>query len=206
VSEAEQTLTKRDIRRRVVSTRGSLTDEETAAHAAELGRRALALVTARNTRTVSAYLSVDGEPGTGPLITALHDHGITVLLPLLCEDFDLEWAVYAPGAIGSGSFGLLEPTTPNLGKSAIHEAGVVFCPGVAGSVQGHRLGRGGGSYDRALGRTNPTASRCLLLYDEEVLDAIPVEPHDVPIDFICTPDRMLETSPGRFEHQSLVGG
>ena len=206
VSDAEQPLSKREIRRRVISARTSLAAEECAARAIRIGKRAVALVDARGATTVSAYVSIDGEPGTDPLIDTLHESGITVLLPVLRDDFDLEWATYAPGAFRPGRFGLLEPATPNLGRSAIHEAGVIFCPGVAGTAQGLRLGRGGGSYDRALGRANPTSSRCLLLYDDEVIDAVPTEPHDALVDFLCTPDRMLETSPGRFEHQSLVGG
>ena len=102
----------------------------------------------------------------------------------------------------------MQPTGPSLGKDAVVEAGVVFCPGVAGTLRGERLGRGGGSYDRALARTDPAASRCLLLYDDEVLDAVPVEPHDALVDYLCTPSGLHRgvTRPARApaSHRSLT--
>jgi 5-formyltetrahydrofolate cyclo-ligase len=140
-----------------------------------------------------------------PLIDRLTGSGVRVLLPLLCEDFDLEWAVYEPGELTAARFGIMQPTGRSLGKGAIAEAGIVFCPGVAGTARGERLGRGGGSYDRALGRADPAATRCLLLYDDEVLASVPVEPHDELVDYLCTPTRLIEASPGRFEHQGGVG-
>jgi 5-formyltetrahydrofolate cyclo-ligase len=71
------------------------------------------------------------------------------------------------------------------------------CPGVAGSRAGDRLGRGGGSYDRALARSAPTTLRCLLLYDDEVVDAVPTDAHDERVDVLVTPTRTLWTSAGR---------
>src|SRR4029079_6023151 len=76
VSDAEQPLSKREIRRRVISARTSLAVEECAARAIRIGKRAVALVDARGATTVSAYVSIDGEPGTDPLIDTLHESGI----------------------------------------------------------------------------------------------------------------------------------
>jgi 5-formyltetrahydrofolate cyclo-ligase len=65
----------------------------------------------------------------------------------------------------------------------------MVCPGLAADRSGGRLGRGGGSYDRALARTR--ARRVLLLHDGEVLDSVPAQPHDQPVDVIVTPTRTL---------------
>lgn len=196
---------KRELRRHVIAIRQALPDAHLATTADQLADRAVTLVTERGASTVSAYVSTDGEPGTIALLDRLTANGTRVLLPLLCEDFDLEWAEYQPGALREGRFGIMQPTGSSLGKEAVGEAGVVFCPGVAGTQRGERLGRGGGSYDRALARTDPAASRCLLLYDDELLDSVPVEPHDALVDFLCTPSRLIEASPGRFEHQGRIG-
>lgn len=205
MTSSDQRVVKREIRLHVIAARAALAESDRRARGEQLADRAGRLVTAAGADTVSAYVSTGGEPDTIELIDRLTRSGVRVLLPLLCDDFDLEWAVYEPGRLVEARFGILQPIGANLGKEAIAEAGIVFCPGVAGTERGERLGRGGGSYDRALARTDPAAHRCLLLYDDEVVDAVPVEPHDELVDYLCTPSHLIETSPGRLEHQGVVG-
>jgi 5-formyltetrahydrofolate cyclo-ligase len=151
----------------------------------------LALPELANADRVAAFVSQDGEPGTRPLIDALHDRGIEVLLPVLLGDFDLDWGPYEPGQQEPGRFGLLVPTTPALGPEAVASAQVVVCPGVAVDRSGNRLGRGGGSYDRALARCGGDVLRVQLVYDDEVVDAVPAEKHDQRVQVIVTPSTTL---------------
>jgi 5-formyltetrahydrofolate cyclo-ligase len=144
--------------------------------------------------TVAAFVSQDGEPGTGPLIEALHARDVSVMLPILREDFDLEWGTYEPGAQQPGRFGLLVPTTRPLGVDAIARADVVVCPGVAVDPSGNRLGRGGGSYDRALARCADSVLRVQLVYDDEVLAEVPTDPHDQPVHVVVTPTATIRVS------------
>jgi 5-formyltetrahydrofolate cyclo-ligase len=142
-------------------------------------------------------VSTPEEPGTRPLLDALAARGCTVLLPLLQADFDLRWAVYEPGALRGARFGISEPTGAPLGVYAIDDASVVICPGLAADEQGHRLGRGGGSYDRVLSRLDGSVLRVVLLYDDEVLAAVPTGEHDAPVDLIVTPRRTLQVRGAR---------
>lgn len=146
---------------------------------------------------VAAYVSLDGEPGTAPLVERLQAKGVPVMLPVLLPDLDLDWAYHQPGQLRSGRFGLVEPAAPAQGVDELWNADLIVCPGVAGSLSGDRLGRGGGSYDRALARSRPSALRCLLLYDSELLTEVPAEPHDQRVDVIVTPTRAVRTSAGR---------
>jgi 5-formyltetrahydrofolate cyclo-ligase len=143
---------------------------------------------------LAGYVSMPGEPGTQPLLAALSARGTRVLLPLLQVDFDLGWATYEPGALASARFGISEPTGVPLGLNAINDASLVICPGLAGDAQGHRLGRGGGSYDRVLSRVDRSVRRVMLLYDDEVLDAVPTDAHDERVHLIATPTRSVWTS------------
>jgi 5-formyltetrahydrofolate cyclo-ligase len=137
---------------------------------------------------VAAYVSVGNEPGTSALIDALQTSGRRVLLPRLLPDNDLEWSAYeGAGSLVRAGRGLLEPTGRTLGVDAIAQADVVLVPGLAVDEQGHRLGRGGGSYDRALGRVPVGTFTCVLLYDTEVGLTVPVEPHDRPVLAAATP-------------------
>lgn len=188
---------KRQIRQAVTAARSLVDVEEQSAGADRLAANVVALTDAVGARVVCAYVSMAGEPGSRPLIELLHARGVRVLLPLLLPDLALDWAAYSPGVWRRGRFGIVEPTSPALGVDAVAEAEVVICPGVAGSPSGARLGRGGGSYDRALGRSSPACLRCLLLYDHEVLADVPTEGHDQRVDVIVTPASVVWTSARR---------
>jgi len=160
---------------------------------AELGEQAdrladvlLAHEEVQRAATVTAYVSVGREPGTARLIAGLREAGKRVLLPVVLPDLDLDWAAYENDeSLASARLGLLEPTGTRLGPDAT--ADVVLVPGVAVSTDGHRLGRGGGCYDRALGRVPVGTFTCVLLYDAEVGLDVPVEPHDRPVRAAATP-------------------
>jgi len=142
----------------------------------------------RRAATVAAYVSLSNEPGTGPLVEQLQALGRRLILPVLMPDGDLDWATYAgPRQLAPASRGLLEPLGPRLGPEALATADVVLCPGLAVDRSGRRLGRGGGSYDRALGRVPVGTFVCTLLYDGELLDQVPTEPHDRTVTAVATP-------------------
>ncbi|WP_121253591.1 5-formyltetrahydrofolate cyclo-ligase [Nocardioides ferulae] len=156
----------------------------------------------RRAATVAAYASVGTEPGTTLLLERLLAAGKRVLLPVLLPDGDLDWAVH-PGPSGSlqpARRGLLEPPGPRLGVEAVATADAVLVPGLAVSPAGLRLGRGGGSYDRALARVPVGTFTCVLLYDDEVGLEVPAEPHDRAVAAACSPGgvrRFGEASLGR---------
>jgi 5-formyltetrahydrofolate cyclo-ligase len=118
--------------------------------------------------------------------------GKRVIVPLLQPDNDLDWASYDSAAsLASARRGLLEPLTARLGVEAIAGADVVIVPGLAVDAAGMRLGRGGGSYDRALGRVPVGTFTCVVLNDVEVLEVVPSEPHDRRVTAAVTEERLL---------------
>jgi 5-formyltetrahydrofolate cyclo-ligase len=132
--------------------------------------------------TVAAYYSVGTEPDTRGLVYALWKRGTYVLLPLLLPDGDLDWASYeGPDSLVPGPRGLAEPGEPPRGADAVARADVILAPALAVDQAGNRLGRGGGSYDRALARVGPLIPVIALLYDAELLSHVPAEPHDTPV-------------------------
>jgi 5-formyltetrahydrofolate cyclo-ligase len=150
----------------------------------------------RRAATVAAYVAVGSEPGTAPLLHALVASGKRVVLPVLLPDGDLDWAAYAGDQdLTPARFGLLEPAGRRLGPDAVATADVVLVPGLAVSARGERLGRGGGSYDRALGRVPVGTFTCVLLYDDEVGVDVPVEAHDRPVTAAAHPAGITRFAP-----------
>ncbi|WP_069112441.1 5-formyltetrahydrofolate cyclo-ligase [Jiangella alba] len=183
---------KRALRERILTRRRELDATALAAAAGRLRDVVLGLPEVAAASTVALYVSVGREPGTGPLVEALSDDGVDVLLPVLLPGGDLDWARYTgPRGLVPAARGLLEPDGERLGPDAVTAAAVLLVPGLAVDRRGHRLGRGGGSYDRVLARqlaSSPPAFTCVLLHDGEVLDMpVPREPHDVPVDAAATP-------------------
>lgn len=196
---------KTDLRTRLLSHRRTLTPAQLAGAADEIRDRALELLAPAP--TVALYASTGTEPGTGPLLDALHSSGARVLLPVLQPDLDLDWGQYdGPLSLIAGPRGTIEPAGPRLGPEAIADAVLVFVPGLAADRAGHRLGRGGGSYDRALRRISPTALVAVVLYDDELIDEVPVASHDTAVHAVLTPTGLHPVGdPGETEDSDGYG-
>jgi 5-formyltetrahydrofolate cyclo-ligase len=163
-----------------------------AVHRAEAGRAirdaVLELPETQMAGTVAAYISVGTEPDTRGMVFALWKRGTYVLLPCLRPDGDLDWASYeGPESLAPGPRGLLEPTEPARGVSAITSADLVIVPALAADRRGNRLGRGGGSYDRALARLGQRILTVALLYDGELRSEVPAGPLDQPVRAVALP-------------------
>ena len=124
------------------------------------------------------------------------------LLPILLDE--------AGAPLGAPRWGLWEagqalvtlgrpPAQPDgeaRGAESLKEADLIVIPALAASVDGTRLGQGGGWYDRALMHRSPDTPVVAAIFDDEVAEAgiIPAEPHDVPVDAIVTPTRTITTN------------
>ncbi len=181
---------KTALRARLLAARASQPAEQREA-AGRLNRdHVLSLPQAQMAGTVAAYFSVGSEPDTHSLIFGMWKRGTYVILPLLRPDGDLDWASYeGPDSLVSGPKGLMEPAEPARGVDAVGRASLVLVPALAVDTRGNRLGRGGGSYDRALARVGPQVPVIALLNDGELLDHVPAAPHDRPVSMAALPSR-----------------
>jgi 5-formyltetrahydrofolate cyclo-ligase len=187
---------KAGLRARTLARRGLMSDEERAAAARRLRDSLLTLPEAEMAGTVAVYVSKGDEPGTRGMLFALWKRGTYVLVPKLLPGGDLDWASYeGPESLGPGPYGLLEPTEPTRGPGAVRGADLIVVPALAVSVTGARLGRGGGSYDRVLSRVDPGVLTVAPVYDAELVESVPAEPHDRPVRAALTPSRGLVRFP-----------
>ena len=181
---------KAALRASVNDTRRGLAGEQRAAAGRMIRDHVLSLPQAEMAGTVAAYYSFGTEPDTHSLVFGMWKRGTYVILPRLRADGDLEWASYeGPDSLVPGPRGVLEPSEPSRGVEAVSRAALVLVPALAVGRDGLRLGRGGGSYDRALARVGDRVPVIALLYDGELIDQVPSEPHDRPVSAVALPSR-----------------
>jgi 5-formyltetrahydrofolate cyclo-ligase len=175
-------LRKAELRAQVLARRSALPADQRSAAGTLIRDAVLAEPQVQMAGTIAAYYSIGAEPGTHGLVFALWKRGSYVLLPVLRPDGDLDWASYeGPDSMVPGPRGLLEPGESPRGVDAVARADAVLVPALAVDGAGRRLGRGGGSYDRALARVGPLVPLIALLYDDELVEHVPAEGHDIPV-------------------------
>lgn len=134
---------------------------------------------------VCCYLPVGTEPGSVAMVDAI---GARVLLPIVAGAGPLDWAEYeGEASLVPGPYGLREPGGARLGPEAIALADVILVPALAVDRYGVRLGRGAGHYDRSLPRARADAALIAIVRDDELLERLPAEPHDVRMTATLTP-------------------
>ncbi|KAA1251554.1 5-formyltetrahydrofolate cyclo-ligase [Mycobacterium simiae] len=191
---------KAALRKRLSAARRLVADDVRAAEAVLLSRYLEPMVSSG--ATVCAYVPVRTEPGSMQMLEMLLRRAGRVLLPVARTTDDnvpvpLLWGEYRPGALVSGRWGLLEPPEPWLPESTVGEAGVVVVPALAVDRRGVRLGKGLGFYDRSLAGADSQARLIALVRDEELVDELPSELHDVRMTHAITPGRGVIAFPVR---------
>ena len=134
---------------------------------------------------VAVYLPIGGEIDPRPLIGKLTDAGAQLALPCVQDDGSMVYRAYQRGdMLEQRPFGLLEPNpeVPEVDPT------LVITPLLAFDRTGNRLGYGQGHYDRALTRLREKGRVfvCGLAFMGQEVDALPAEPHDVPLDWVMT--------------------
>jgi 5-formyltetrahydrofolate cyclo-ligase len=182
------------LRRRLLRWRSRLPPAEVAERSERIAAALLAWPVFRRARCLLAYLATPHEVQTEGLIAAAHAEGRPVCAPAVA-DGAVRLRRLLPGARPvRGPLGVPEPP-PDAPLQPESEVDLVLVPGVAFDPAGHRLGRGGGFYDRLLPRL-PGAVSCGLAFREQVVAALDPAPWDVPVAFLCTEDGLRPCGPG----------
>lgn len=181
---------KAEIRREMRRRKGVLTSATTALCSERAYTLVASLEAFRQARVVLLYAALPDEVPTLPLITRVE--GKTILLPRVVGD-DLELRVYTnpEDLVESSDFHILEPTGPLFTDYAAIDFALI--PGMAFDAAGHRLGRGRGYYDRFLAHPHVADLHTVgLCFDFQLLDAVPTEPHDHPVDDVIVVSTSFE--------------
>lgn len=145
----------------------------------------------RKAGRVLLYASYRSEVDTVPIIEHAFKEGKEVVLPKVDESNGCLTKHIIAGMhdVSEGFRGIPEPTTKACIK--VEDVDLLIVPGVAFSPSGDRIGYGGGYYDRLLPRVKGTRPIIALAYEEQIFEILATEGHDIGMDSIITPERMI---------------
>ena len=184
-------LDKRALRREIAAQKRALSPAQIEAASADLTAQLLAHPLFRAARSLYAYLSYNQEVRTLPLIRQAQALGKRVAVPKVYGETDMRFLwLDDPARIAPGAYGIPEPVDD--GPEADDPAALVLMPGLAFDPQGHRLGYGGGFYDRTLAlpafrRTGSVG----VAYDQAETSSWAPDVWDMPLSMLLTPSRCI---------------
>lgn len=178
------TVDKRELRRAMSEKKRAMTAAEVESRSAMLAEKLYRTAQWRAAKAVYVYIAFNQEVRTRPIIERAWDEGKRVAVPKeVGNGMRFIWFDRFDQLAPQGAFGILEPTED--GPVADDEAALILMPGVAFDRDGHRVGYGGGYYDRWLSEHpgHPTLALC---YDFQVVKDIPSEVHDIRVDAVLS--------------------
>ncbi len=179
---------KKYIRQILTESRARLLSERAAAFSMQVQKRLLESNFYRISQCIVLYAEKDNEVATEQIFADALASGRRTLFPRVIPEYrGLSLVrVCSRDELRPGTFGLLEPTGSEIVPPAELGRALICVPGVAFSLEGQRLGRGGGYYDRLLAATGSEALTAGLAYSFQVLDRLPESPDDRRLQLIVT--------------------
>lgn len=172
-------MDKKALRRQIAEQKKALSEEQIVEFSQDLLEQFVRHPMYQQARAIYGYLSYNQEVRTEPILRRAQADGKRIAVPkVFGEEMRFLW-LEDWAQIAEGYRGIPEPVD---GELADDPTALVLMPGLAFDAQGHRLGYGGGFYDRFLAKEpHPTLALC---YGFQLLDFLETEPHDIPVDAV----------------------
>ena len=175
---------KKALRQEIGAKKRALSAAEIESRSAMLAEKLFSTAQSRECPSLYASLSCNQEVRTNPIIQRAWADGKRVAVPkVVGTEMVFIWIDSFEGLAPQGAFHILEPIED--GPVASDETALILMPGLAFDPQGHRVGYGGGYYDRYL-QTHPECRTIALCYDLQIVSEIPAEAHDQKPDYVVS--------------------
>ena len=174
-------MDKTELRRNIRARKRAMTEAEIEERSAKLAQLFFASDAYKNAKTIYGYLPYNQEVRTVPMLARALKDGKKVAVPKVYGEEMKFLYLDDLTAVAKGYAGIPEPIAD--GPVAQDETALVLMPGLAFDPQGHRIGYGGGFYDKFLAAepNHPTLALC---YEFQMLPQLDVEAHDIPVDTV----------------------
>lgn len=174
-------MDKTELRREIRARKRTMTEAEIEERSARLAQLFFASGAYQNAKTIYGYLPYNQEVRTVPMLERALKDGKKVAVPKVYGEEMKFLYLDDLNAVAKGYAGIPEPIADE--PVAHDETALVLMPGLAFDPQGHRIGYGGGFYDKFLAAepNHPTLALC---YEFQMLPKLDVEDHDIPVDTV----------------------
>jgi 5-formyltetrahydrofolate cyclo-ligase len=197
-------MDKQALRSHILEKRGNLSEEELNTLSGRILEQLRLSRLLEAAETVMIFMDFKDEVRTAGIIEHLWQAGKTAVIPKVnrkADRLDL-YSIRSFEDMVRSSYGILEPPkdrTPDVQPEALD---LILSPGVVFDVLGNRIGYGAGYYDKLLPHTRPDCVVCGLAFELQVVenDMIPVESHDIPLDYLVTDTRVIRTPHGELKN------
>ncbi len=184
---------RKALRRRILALRDAMPAAERAARSAAIAAALESLPEVAAAGVLLAFAAFRSEPATMPSIHRWLAAGKTVAVPRTVPGSHIEPRVITdPGnQLAPGFCGIPEPVAEKTAGIDPQDIAAVIVPGSVFDPGGGRLGYGGGYYDKFLAHQAPGAVRIAIAFDLQVVERVPLLPHDQPVDILVTESRVV---------------
>jgi len=182
---------KKASRRRVLAIRDALSGDARDRKSQAITERLLALPAFAGAGTIAAYVSFGTEFNTEAFLTAVLARGKHLVLPRVTSErheLAFHFVTDLERSLLPGPWDILQPDPAQCADASADQIDFMLVPGVAFTAQCERLGYGGGFYDAAINRARADAAKVAAAFAVQIVDEIPLEPHDQRVDLVVTED------------------
>lgn len=176
-------MTKKELRAAMKLRNRTMTPQQRVAAAVRIFSQVAAMPAFAAARCVGLFCALPDEPPTDEMLAAWN--GTKRLVVPRVEDEQMRFCDYDSATLCVGAFGIAEPGAA-AGLCDPSEIDLLVVPGVAFTTSGARMGRGKGYYDKYLSQSGFRATKVGVCYAHQLVAELPVEPHDVPMDVVCS--------------------
>jgi 5-formyltetrahydrofolate cyclo-ligase len=184
---------KSDLRRAMLSRRKSHAPANCYLSSRLIQSQVLRLPPYLAAKAVALYSPIENEVDTAAILADALERKKQVLYPRIGdEDRPCFFEISSPRELCPGRFGILEPAGAKYASLALLENLIIFVPGVAFDLRGHRLGRGGGWYDRLLKSLKSQALFVGLAYEFQLVERVATAKWDQDVHYVITEERVID--------------
>ena len=186
---------KEKIRRKIKDIRDTMQKEEVLEKSNQIKKRLFQMKKFNHAHTILFYISYDNEVYTHDMIKETLSKDKKVVVPV--TDVKKRKLILSElknwGDLTLGTYGILEPLEDRIQKVSPEDIDIIITPGVAFDEYGHRIGHGMAYYDNLL--KNMSKNLVIgLAFEFQIMQNIPTESHDIPVDMIITEKRIINCS------------
>lgn len=179
---------KTQLKQSIIEQRNSLSKQEIIEKSEKIKDNLFNLQPFKKSKTAMFFVSFNSEVYTHEMIKKALQYKTVVVPKVVEHQIEPSIIIDFDNLVSSGKFGVMEPI--EVMKIAYKNIDLVLVPAIVFDMNGHRIGYGFGFYDKFL-RLVPKATKIGLAFDFQVVDKIPHEGHDVPVDLIVTEERVI---------------